>query len=660
MYGKTIRAVCVGMIGFWFACQMNQSENTWTLKSPNGNLKVNILHRNVEHAVRSDSTQTELAYQVVFRDKHIVMPYSPLGIARVDQQFESGLVLVNEKHEKISESYLLPHGKKRECEASANEIILTFQNKNKALMSLIVRAYDDGIAFRYHFPGKTDSMKTIVRERTGFHIPDEAVGYLQPCDNPGMYTPAYEHFYQKDVPVGTPSPLPGGWCFPALFRIENDNYWLLISEAGLDATYCGSRLAAHADDNVYRIRFPDPGEGNGIGAVLPTTTLPWSIPWRVIIVGNSLATIFESTLINDVSPASNMMNTAWIKPGRVSWSWWSESDSPKDINRLRDFVDLAAEMGWEYSLVDANWNIIEEDELIALAEYAKKKGVGLLFWYNSGGPHNSVTEAPRDRMMPVRLRRQEFRWLQEIGIKGVKIDFFQSDKQKSIQNYLSILKDAADYRLMVDFHGCTLPRGWSRTYPHLMTMEAVRGAEMYKFEEIYPRNAPWHNTVLAFTRNVVGSMDYTPVTFSDSQYPHLTTVAHELALSVVFESGLQHFADGVESYRQQPDFVKQFLKTVPVAWDESKLIDGMPGKDIIVARRHADVWYIAGINGEDHEKNFHIDFDFMNSGHYALTLIGDSNSVHTFRNEKTTIKSGKRLTVPVLGYGGFVIELHEI
>ena len=357
--------------------------------------------------------------------------------------------------------------------------------------------------------------------------------------------PACEDLYQQ-VASATASKLPDGWDLPALFKTSGGT-WLLITESALDGGYCGFHLAQSASGGTYRIAFPDPGEGRGVGRVEPESTLPWTMPWRVVIVGDEAGRILESDLVTDVAPPSAIGAATWVKPGRAAWSWWSMSDSPKHAEQLNAFTDLAAEMGWEYALVDANWNVMQTGTIDDVIAHAKQKNVGLLFWYNSGGPHNDVTEAPRDRMTTHEQRVKEFTQLRAWGVKGVKVDFWQSDKQDRIAQYRDLLKDAADFQLMVDFHGSTIPRGWQREFPNLIGMEAVAGAEQYKFREDYAGKAPWLNTVLPFTRNVAGPMDYTPVTFSDAKYPHRTTNAHELALSVIFETPIQHFADSVGS-----------------------------------------------------------------------------------------------------------------
>lgn len=242
----------------------------------------------------------------------------------------------------------------------------------------------------------------------------------------------------------------------------------------------------------------------------------------------------------------------------------------------------------------------------------------------------------------------------EIGARGIKVDFFHSDKQDRIQQYIGILKDAEDFQLMVNFHGCTLPRGWSRTYPHLMSMESVKGAECYGFDKNYPERAPWYNTILPFTRNVVGPMDYTPVTFSDDNYPHITSHAYELALSVVYESGWVHFADGVEGYRKMPEAVIGFLKTVPVVWDEIEFLSGYPGKFVVLARQSNGDWYIGGINGETNDQPVKFDLSFLGEGEFNMLLIKDGETSREFSIESCSMHSDQSMEIVMPAYGGFV------
>lgn len=609
----------------------------------------------VAATIRMSSGRLEYKVECAGRE---VIAYSPLGIVRADQEFGGVLKFVEAtKPRQVDETYTMPHGKRRVCRDHYCESIVRFQNTNGARLELIVRAYDDGVALRYRFPESSNRSYTVTKELTGFQLPSGGKVWLHPCDKATKYSPAYETYYSDGVPAGTPSPNEEGWACPVLYQNADASRWGLITEAATDGTYCGCRLEQNAPDSLYRIRFPDEGEGNYTGQVNPSSSLPWATPWRVIIVGESLRTVVESTLVANLNPPSIVKDTSWIKPGRASWSWLFDHDSPQDHDKLRRWIDLAAEMGWEYSLIDANWTIMKNGTIHDLIAYADEKGVGLLLWYNSGGPHNSVTEKPRGTMLLRDVRRFEFALLKKWGIKGVKIDFFQSDKQNIMQLYHDILKDAAEFQIMVNFHGCTLPRGWSRTYPHLMSMEAVKGEECYSFDSQYPRKALAYNTIIPFTRNVVGSMDLTPVMFRDNRFPHLTTYAHELAQSVVYESGWIHFADGVEPYLELPEAPKQFLKDVPTAWDDTKFLEGYPGKHVVLARRKGNQWFIGCLSGQDTAQELDLDLSFLGSGKYKATIITDGPEPRTFATSERTVTAADRLRITVQKYGGFAAQL---
>jgi alpha-glucosidase len=617
----------------------------WQVASPDG--------RNVI-AVSLDGNG-RLTWSVA-RSGAAVLADSPLGLRRHDQSFTDGLRLVEAgQPSSIDEKYTMPHGKRREHVVRGRELTLTFVNAQKARLQVILRAHDDGVAFRYRFPETDPTPRRVFEEFTGFRVADGSTGWMLPHALPGKYTPAYEDLFQP-VRAGDPAPTPAGWAFPAVMRTPAGT-WLLFTEAALDDSDAGTHLTAEAQGGVYRVRFPDPEEGLGVGEIHPISTLPWTMPWRVVMLGDAAGRLVESDLVNDLSPASRIADTSWIKPGRAAWSWWSASDSPRDAGALNEFTDFAAEMGWEYALVDANWDKMQSGRIDDVVAHAKAKGVGLLFWYNSGGPHNDVTEGPRDRMHVAEVRRAEFAKLRDWGVKGVKVDFWHSDKQDRIRQYRDILRDAAEYHLMVDFHGCTIPRGWSREFPNLVSMEGVFGAEQYKFRDFFPAKAAEHNAVLPFTRNAIGPMDYTPVTFSDVRYPHRTTNAHELALSVVFESGIQHFADSARSYRALPDAVRQFLRAVPAAWDETRVLSGEPGRSIVVARRSGDVWYVGGINGQDAPASARIPLEFLSGGTWSLQVIRDGPDDRSFEAGSRQATAKDSVEVAMRARGGSVMRI---
>jgi len=624
---------------------------TWELNSPDNNIRFMVSE------VADRETSLEYKVDVIRGGKtNVAIESSPLGIIRKDLQFSNNLSFVSKSEIKaIDETFQMLIGRQLVCRNNANELELTFKNPEGSLIQLVLRAYNDGVAFKYVFPEKSESLFTITHELTGFKIPENGKTWIERYDIASKYTPAYEQFYENGIPIGTASPNAEGWAFPALFN-SNGN-WMLISEANLNPNYCGVRFEQNAPNGLYRLRFPNPKDAEGYGEVKPTSALPWTMPWRTIIIGSTPATIFESEMITNLSDAAIPGDFTWVKPGRASWGWLSDNDSPKNYKTLRQFVDLAAKMKWEYSLVDANWDLMTGGNIEQLVKYAQTKGVGILMWYNSGGPQNTVSERPRDIMFDPQTRKAEFKKLKEWGVKGVKIDFWHSDKQNMIALYHEVMKDAADNHILVNFHGCTIPRGWSRTYPNLLAMESVKGEECYLFDSTYTAAAPVQNSILPFTRNVIGPMDYTPMGLTNFKYPHTTTYAHELALTLVFNSGIVHFADNVKAYLSLPNFVKDFIQNVPVVFDETHLISGEPGKSIIMASRKGNDWYIAGISSGSSGEKFQVELPFLIEGDYSMSLITDGADAKSFAHKKRGFKAGQSIALTMLPKGGFVALL---
>jgi alpha-glucosidase len=573
-----------------------------------------------------------------------------LGLSRSDQDFSKDLKFLKaSKPVLINQQYTALHGKKSVCKNSANDVVVSFENPSKAKLNIFITVYNDGIAFRYEFPEKGGSF-VVKDELTAYSFPKETMRWME------KWNPANEGLYTTMNNDKT-----GEWGYPALFNTSDKACWFLLHEADLDRNYCGTKLSNTADSTKYKLTFPNQGDGRGQGESTPTITLPWKSPWRVVIMG-TLADVVESTLVDDVSSPSVIKNTDWIKPGIASWNYWSSNHGTKDYKIVCDFADLATEMNWPYTLLDWEWDSMSNGgNLEDALRYIHSKGLKPLIWYNSGGNHTWVSSTPKDRMLTHQNRVEEFTRLKKLGVAGVKVDFFESEKQDMIKYYLDILEDAAQFEMMVYFHGCIVPRGWARTYPNLMTYEAVRGAEWYNNTPDFTMPAPEHNTILPFTRNVVGSMDYTPVTFTNSQFPHVTSYAHELALSVLFESGIQHMADRPEGYYALPDAAKTFLKNVPNAWDETRLLDGYPGKDVVMARRKGSNWYIGGANAEQREKKKTIKFDFLQYGiKYRLTLIADGKHDKDFDTQYLVVDKSDSVDIKVLRRGGFAALLGPI
>lgn len=640
-----IRKILFLLAGFFIGYQaiaqtVQLSNDKLNILSPNQKISISLCNEDNSETgewylkVNSlkDGTSSELIHTI------------RLGLSREDQDYLSALKFIKAgKQKKIVDDYVALHGKRSHCTNEANEVTVSFSNPDKSKMNIIVRAYNDGVAFRYEFPDK--SGKYIINdEYTAYEINPATKRWME------KWTPSNENLYSTMTDDKTQQE----WGYPALFKNQNNDNWFLIHESDVDRNYCGTKLSNKATASFYKLTFPDQRDGNNMGESKPTITLPWKSPWRVIIAG-SLADIVESTLIDDVSSPSKLEKTDWIQPGTVSWNYWSSNHGTKDYKTVCAFADLAAAMHWPYTLLDWEWDAMGNGgNLDDAIKYIVSKGIKPLIWYNSGGKHNWVSATPKDRMLTHENRVEEFTKLQKMGICGVKIDFFESEKQDMIKYYLDILEDAAKFNIMVYFHGCIVPRGWARTYPNLMTHEGIRGAEWYNNGPEFTYTAPEHNTIVPFTRNVIGSMDYTPVTFTNSQNPHITSYGHELALSVVFESGLQHLADRPSGYYDLPEAPKEFLQKIPAAWDDTKLVDGNPGKEIIIARQKGNNWYMGGINGENREKYKKVPLSFLIDGKkYIMTLIKDGEHDKVFETQKMTVDNKTVVDVKMLRRGGF-------
>jgi hypothetical protein len=656
LYSNLILTItAVAAILLFSQCQ--KGDGDITLQSPNGELYVSI-----PSSMDGNEDKNQLTYTVFKKNVNsndtLVNP-SPLGIEREDASFTDNLELINKGGVRtIREQYNLPSGKKLNIDYQANQRTLTYQNKDEQKVKIQFRVFNDGIAFRYLFPGESNKKYTVVNERTSFNIPQNGKTWIHPYSEPSQTKPAYEEYYRDGLDIGTDAPEKYGWAFPALFHVKE--HWMLISESGLDTTYCGTHLNPEVNGGLYTIRFPEEGERFGTGSKHPVSDLPWEMPWRFIIIGKDLGTVVESNMVTHLSDSSRVADTDWIEPGKASWSWWSYHGE-RSVERLKEYIDFAKTMNWKYSLVDAGWPDMSDGNIREVIQYAEEKGIGLFLWYNSGGRTNRYNRG--HFVMPDDKRREkEMKKLHEWGIKGIKVDFFNSDKQHVIKMYHDILVDAAKYELMVNFHGCTLPRGWRRTYPNLVTMEAIKGAENYRYDESYTERAPGHNTIIPFTRNVVGPMDYTPGTFSNNNYPHKTTYGHELALPVIYESGIKHLADKVEAYNALPAQVRQFLQKLPAAWDETRFVMGKPGEMAVIARKKEETWYIGGINGTSEEKKIKIHADFLEEGSkYTMTSIADGEQPETFTSGEKTLEKDESVYFRMKPKGGFVatFEIHN-
>lgn len=593
------------------------------------------------------------------RGESLIITESKLGIQMEEGDFTKDLYLSSvSETESISDRYEMLHGKRRMNEYKANRRTFTLRNAQGQVMVIIFQVSDDGVAFRYFFPGKASEKKKITGEATAFGFQSGTVAWLQPmspaksgwCET----NPSYEEHYLNEIPVGTPAPANAGWVLPALFRY--DTTWIVLTETALDGNYCGGRLLNDSTHNSYTLGFPQPEEVMPGGMLGPESELPWYTPWRVIAIGN-LKTIMESTLETDLALPAVNMDKSFIKPGQASWSWIMLKDESILFDVQKKYIDLASSMHWEYCLTDVNWDTrIGYDRMKDLAEYAANKQVGLILWYNSSGSWNSTVYSPKSKLLTHDDRMTEFTRIRDMGIRGVKVDFFGGDGQSVIRYYADILDDAAACGLMVNFHGCTYPRSWHRTWPNLVSMESIKGMEFITFTQENADLAPQHCTIIPYTRNIFSPMDFTPMNLTT--IPHIerkTTASFELALSVLFLSGIQHYAETPEGMAAVPGAVREFLYDIPALWDDTKFMDGYPGKFIVIARRSGNSWFVAGINGENTERELKIGLPFVFNKPGILITDGDKN--HRLLVNKIMPDNNKQLHVKMQGNGGFVMKM---
>ncbi|KFZ38984.1 alpha-glucosidase [Shewanella mangrovi] len=571
--------------------------------------------------------QGRLWYQLFHHNQPVLKP-SPLGLNLNNAQFAKGLSFKKEAGQKtVQGQYELWTGKQRHVEYQANDINVSFTNPLGHTLTIEMRLSDDGLAYRYVLPEKSTDSRIVMNELTGFHFFPETKAWLQhKADAKSGWertNPSYEEDYSQNISVETPSPTENGWIYPALYHYGND--WIAITEAGNDGHYAGSNLAQKSPDGLYQLRFPSEKEGLSNGKWLPEAKLPLHSPWRIIAVGD-LNTLMSSTLGSDLAEPAKITDTAWIKPGISAWSWGLLKDESVTYPIQKEFIDYAAKMHWPYILIDVNWDQnIGYDKMAELAQYAKGKNVGLLVWYNSSGAWNGTQYTPKSQLLTHDDREREFARLQQMGIKGVKVDFFPGDGSSVMQYYQDILKDAAEHQLMVNFHGTTLPRGLQRTWPNLLTAEAVKGFEMITFfQEVADREAT-HIAMLPFTRNLFDPMDFTPMVLGDiPNIERKTSNGFELALPVLLTSGIQHLVTTPKQMESMPEFVKRYLRSVPGRWDESRFLGGYPGKYAVIARRAGKQWFIAGINAEKEPKTLELDLSFVGKGQGLLIEDGAS------------------------------------
>lgn len=611
--------------------------------------------------VSCPSANGEVSYAVTYNGKQM-LESSPLGMETNVGDFYRGLQLKEHKVTAFDTVYEQSRIKASHIHYRANELLCSFVNGEGKNVQITFRVSNNDVAFRYTLPREQGKGSvTVNSERTGFRFPSQTTTFLCPQSDAMIgwkrTKPSYEEEYKADAPMNERSGYGHGYTFPCLFKVGDDG-WVLLSETGVDSRYCGSRLSDW-DNGVYRIAFPMPEENNGNGTVSPAFSLPGSTPWRTVTVGETLKPIVETTVPWDVVEP-RYTTTHDYKPGRGTWSWILWQDGSINYDDQVRYVDLAAAMGYEYVLIDNWWdNNIGRDRMEQFIKYARSKGVEVFLWYSSSGYWNDIEQSPVNRMDNSIARKQEMRWLQSLGVKGIKVDFFGGDKQETLRLYEEILSDADDHGLMVIFHGCTLPRGWERMYPNYVGSEAVLASENLVFSQHFCDNEAFNATLHPFIRNAVGCMEFGGVFLNkrlnrsnDGGTIRRTTDIFQLATAVLFQNPIQNFALAPNNLTDAPQICLDFMKQVATTWDETRFIDGYPGRYIVLARRHGNTWYIAAANATAEPLKLKLDLPML-AGQEVSLYSDDKKMQPQLKLQK--IKTDGSLQLTVQPQGGAVI-----
>ena len=642
-----------------FAIFMASSVLCWAddvrVSSPDGNLVLTV----------SDAGG-RLVYSATLGNKQMLVP-SALGLQTSLGDLTKELTIYESQASTINSSYQMRGTKASSNTYNANTLLLKVRNKDGVKFRMQFQVSNNDIAFRYLMTRQTIKRREykrirILSELSSFNFPDGTTTFISPQIGPEtgweQTKPSYEEGYSNDAPMDKPSRYGHGYIFPALFHLPNG--WALVSETGVSGGYCGSHLSDYQSGNGFTVAYPDKGENNGFGTEFAAIPLPGETPWRTITLGANLQPIVETTISYDIVEPRYEASTDY-KPGRYTWSWLIGQDNSINYDDQVRFIDLASTMGFEYCLVDNWWDQnIGRERIAELSKYAQSKGVHLLMWYNSNGFWNDAPQTPRNCMNTAIAREKEMKWLQSIGVKGIKVDFFGGDKQQTMQLYEDILSDANRYGLQVVFHGCTMPRGWERMYPNFVASEAVLASENVFFGEGAAISEPFDLTLHPFCRNATASMDWGGIimnkfmsTDNKSRHPRHTTDIFELASGITMQTSVQCVAMQPNNLNELPQFEMDYLRQLPTTWEATRFIDGYPGKYVVLARKATNGnWYIAGLNAQ--KEPITLSINLSDFGSNLSKVLIDNKKGQPVQTALKTDKTGK-VKVTIQPNGGLVI-----
>ena len=637
--------------------------------------EVNIASPNGQLVVTVSDQGGKATYAVTFNGREMLLP-SALGFKADMGDFTQGLTIKNTATAHVDRTYTMRQVKQSQMHYVAEALTIDFENARGQQMSAEFSVSNNDVAFRYHIPrqkGDNPKSAVIMSEATAFTLPQGTTTFLTPQSKAMVgwerTKPSYEEGYTPDAPMTARSQYGEGYTFPCLFHSPEG--WVLISETGVSSQYCGSHLSDYhplssegIGEGCYTIAYPMAGENNGNGTATAAIALPGTTPWRTVTVGESLKPIVETTIPYDVVEPLYQVHPSLADAkayGRYTWSWLIWQDNSINYDDQVKFIDLASAMGYEFCLVDNWWDQnIGRDRMAKLSQYARQKGVGLMLWYNSNGAENDAPQTPRNCLDNSIARDREMAWLQSIGVKGIKVDFFGGDKQETMKLYEDILFDANRYGIQCIFHGCTLPRGWERMYPNFVASEAVLASENVYFNEGAAVRQPFDLTMHPFCRNAVATMDWGGVIMNkymskDNKTRHTrkTTDAFEIASAFTNQTAIQCIAMQPNNLQELPQAELDFLKAIPTTWDETRYVDGYPGKYVVLARRHGDQWYVAGLNALKEPLTLTLDLDDFDVTRQFCDQVDKKGAVTGIAISPLKLKKGKA-KITMQPNGGFV------
>ena len=668
-----LHIVLASSLVLWGGIQTRAGESE-TLASPDGSVTVTVA---VREKSAPDSTGSPLCYSIQFQGKSVLVD-SPFGLEfKGGEPLANGLAIRNVTRRSMADTWQRVYGKRKQVRDQFNEMTVELEESAvpQRRIEMVFRAYDDGVVFRYTLPRAWGAFE-LASERTVFRFPDDATVWAAYFG--GFRSPQESEFKRMKL-----SQLVSGQAYGCPLLVEvSPSLWAACTEADL-SDWAGMYFtpADGRSNTVRTVLAPHPDEKD----VAVRSTAPRSSPWRVIMLADRPGAFIESDILENLSEPATF-DTSWIKPGKSAWDiWWSAKYAPEldfklgmDTRSMKYFVDLAAEMGWQYQIVDEGWygpafaegtqmrtwtahptssitNTVPALDLLELIAYAKQRGVRIILWMHWGHV---------DKQMDVAFPLYE-KW----GIAGVKIDFMDRDDQEMVQFYERVAKKAAAHHLLVNFHGAYKPTGWHRTYPNVITREGVLGNEYSKWSA---RITPEHTVTIPFTRGMLGGMDFTPGGFRQKTPKTFRSVGgaapgpfvmgtrvHQLAMLVVYESALQVLCDSPYSYRSSPAGT-DFLKIVPTTWDDTKVIHGEVGKFITIARRSGEEWYIGSMTGSD-ARTLEIPLTFLGAGQYEAEIWADAYEAADYPDrlmkQRRTVTASNTLKANLAEGGGYVVRL---